>query len=265
MITLSVVVLLFFIYSFIGWVLEVLYCSSLQRQFINRGFLYGPLCPIYGFGGLLVIFLLKPFTWSVPLLFFMSILVTSLLEYISSWILEKIFATKWWDYSQYKFNIHGRICLLNSLLFGIAGTIAVYFVHPSILHAVMSFSPLAQNIVASILAGLLFVDFSFTLRSLVDFSEKLSAFTEFIEHARSTVDFREWFNETDLKVSLERLRERYKIDSSERNARLLSKLESIMDRSKSMRRLIRSFPRMKSSRNEEHLSMLKRLYSRIKK
>src|SRR5690606_28058615 len=101
------VVLLFFIYSFVGYISEVIYCSARERKFVNRGFLYGPLCPIYGFGGLLVVFLLQPFSYSFPLLFLMAVLVTTILEYVGSWVLETLFDMKWWDYSDYKLNING--------------------------------------------------------------------------------------------------------------------------------------------------------------
>jgi len=99
------VVLLFFVYSFIGYVCEILYVSSIQRRFVDRGFLHGPICPVYGFGALLVIFLLKPVSHSIPILFISAVILTSVLEYFTGFLLETLFNTKWWDYSQYKFNI----------------------------------------------------------------------------------------------------------------------------------------------------------------
>ena len=128
--SLSYIFLIFLIYSVIGWISEVIYCSILQHKLVNRGFLHGPICPVYGFGGLLVVFFLEPFAGNIFYLFFMASIVTSVLEYATSWVLETIFATKWWDYSDLRFNIHGRICLLNSLLFGLMSVVGVKIMHP---------------------------------------------------------------------------------------------------------------------------------------
>ena len=106
-------ILCFFAYSFLGWVCECIYCSIPAKKFINRGFLEGPYCPIYGCGAMLVIYLLTPFAAKPLLLFVAGILVTSALEYITSWLMEMFFHTKWWDYSTYPFNINGRICLIS--------------------------------------------------------------------------------------------------------------------------------------------------------
>ena len=108
-------ILYFFIYSFLGWVCECIYCGVPAKKFINRGFLAGPYCPIYGCGALAVIYTLTPFSDNVVILFGMGVIVTSALEYITSYMMEKLFHTKWWDYSKHPFNIHGRICLKNSV------------------------------------------------------------------------------------------------------------------------------------------------------
>ncbi|MFQ7539298.1 MAG: putative ABC transporter permease [Clostridium sp.] len=104
-------ILYFFLYSFFGWLCECIYCSIPAHTFINRGFLAGPYCPIYGCGALAVLHILDPFGYSIPLMFVMGIVVTSALEYVTSWGMEVLFHTKWWDYSSYPFNIHGRVCL----------------------------------------------------------------------------------------------------------------------------------------------------------
>ncbi|HBB29668.1 MAG TPA: hypothetical protein DC000_10580, partial [Clostridiales bacterium] len=104
----------FIMYSVIGWICEVIFCSIPEKKFINRGFLNGPLCPIYGFGALIVIFFLTPFKDSIFLVFIFGLIVTSTLEYFTSYAMEKLFHSKWWDYSNNRFNINGRVCLLNS-------------------------------------------------------------------------------------------------------------------------------------------------------
>lgn len=105
-------ILFFFIYSCMGWICECIYCSIPARKFINRGFLTGPLCPVYGFGALLVIWMLTPVSGDVGMLFIFGLLVTSALEYITSLLLEKLFHMKWWDYSTKHCNIHGARLLI---------------------------------------------------------------------------------------------------------------------------------------------------------
>ena len=106
----------FVAYSFLGWCCETTYCSIGAGHFINRGFLSGPVCPVYGFGAMAVILLLEPVKNSAALVFLLGMAVASVLEYITGWLLETLFHTKWWDYSTYRFNIHGRVCLRNSLM-----------------------------------------------------------------------------------------------------------------------------------------------------
>lgn len=92
-------ILLFFIYSFLGWVCETVYCSVGSRHFVNRGFLNGPLCPVYGFGALIVVFAMQPFSKNIVLTFLAGMILTSALEYITGWLLEMLFHLKLWDYS----------------------------------------------------------------------------------------------------------------------------------------------------------------------
>ena len=128
----------FIIYAFLGWVSEDIYCGIGKRKFINRGFLYGPYCPIYGFGALLVLYPLLMISNHPVIVFIAGMIITSILEYSTSYIMEKLFATRWWDYSTYPFNIHGRVCLQNSLLFGLMCLVVVYGLHPLISDFVQS-------------------------------------------------------------------------------------------------------------------------------
>lgn len=121
---------LFIIYSFIGWFMEVCWTLFTDKKFVNRGFLIGPYCPIYGVGCLLLIVLLDRFKYNVFLLFFMSIIVCSILEYSTSFIMEKLFKARWWDYSTRKFNLNGRICAQTMIPFGILGVLVVYYLNP---------------------------------------------------------------------------------------------------------------------------------------
>ena len=123
---------LFIIYSFVGWIMEVVWNVYTDKKLVNRGFLIGPYCPIYGVGCLLLILLLGSFKDQPVLLFFMSIIVCSILEYSTSYIMEKLFKARWWDYSEYKLNLNGRICAATMIPFGILGVLVVYFANPFI-------------------------------------------------------------------------------------------------------------------------------------
>ena len=121
--------LTFIIYSFVGWIMETLFCFFVTKKMVNRGFLIGPICPIYGVGCMLLIFLLNKYINQPIALFALSIIVCSILEYFTSYIMEKLFKVRWWDYSDKKFNINGRICLETMVPFGILGTLIVYFMN----------------------------------------------------------------------------------------------------------------------------------------
>lgn len=122
----------FALYSFIGWCIESIYKTILDKKWVNSGFLYGPFCPIYGFGVVLMILLLKPLPHNIFIIFITSMVLLTIWEYAAAVILEKIFKTKYWDYSNLKFNFQGRICLKNSIYWGIMGTMFTFIVHPFI-------------------------------------------------------------------------------------------------------------------------------------
>ena len=129
-------ILLFFLYSFLGWCLEVLCKLISDHKFINRGFLIGPYCPIYGTGAIIMTFLLKKYLDDPITLWIMIILCCSILEYFVSFILEKIFHARWWDYSTNKFNINGRICLETMIPFSIFGLFILYKCNPFFLNLI---------------------------------------------------------------------------------------------------------------------------------
>lgn len=123
-------VLLFFACSFLGWCMEVT-CKLVQfGRFINRGFLLGPLCPIYGTGAVLMAYFLPLWTTQVESTFLLALVLCGTLEYITSWLMEKLFHARWWDYSQKRFNINGRVCASNLLAFGVMGVFVVKVLKP---------------------------------------------------------------------------------------------------------------------------------------
>ena len=147
---------IFIIYSILGWFMEVIIVSTKKRKLTNRGFLIDPWCPIYGFGALFITVLLKKYYEDPLVLFIMSFLLGSILEYVTSYIMEKIFHARWWDYSDHKFNVNGRISLITSLGFGFLGLILVYVFNPFFLKIVMNIPSIVLNIIM-IIIGLIFI------------------------------------------------------------------------------------------------------------
>lgn len=124
--------LLFISYSVIGWIMETVLKSIEYKKLVNRGFLIGPYCPIYGCGALLMTFLLQGYAEDPIVLFVFNIIICSILEYFTSYVMEKIFKARWWDYSYTKYNINGRICLDTMIPFGLLGLVMMYVINPFI-------------------------------------------------------------------------------------------------------------------------------------
>ena len=174
-----IVFLYLFIYSVLGWIIEMIYCRILQGKWTNRGFLFGPYCPIYGFGSLLIIYTLNNFDKYPIAVFFLGMLFTSILEYITSYLMEKVFNAKWWDYSHMKFNINGRVCLLNSLEFAILGLVLVYNVHPIVSKYVALIPNDTLQVISIALFTFIIIDTCSTIASLLNLKDKLSMLKEF--------------------------------------------------------------------------------------
>ncbi len=192
----------FFIYAVIGYLSEVLYCSLIKRSFVNRGFLYGPYCPIYGFGALMIIIFLKPFKNNFVIVFILGLILASILEYFTSWALEKLFSIKLWDYSKHKININGRVCLLNSTLFGLMGLMGVYVVDPFLYPIIMDLEPQLLHFLG------VFIVFIFTLDTTVS-----------VIHLKSF--------QRSLLLLREKAEDIRNMDSSERRAMLLEERDRI--------------------------------------
>lgn len=163
----------FVIYSFFGWCLEVVYQAVEHRKFINRGFLNGPYCPIYGFGAVIVIFSLLPISENIIVLYVGSVFLTSALEFLTGFVLEKIFTQHWWDYSEEKFNIGGYICLKFSLLWGVACLVVVRIVHPMIEKFVNWIPETVGIIVLSVIYVGFVSDFIITVLAIFNIKKKI--------------------------------------------------------------------------------------------
>ena len=167
--------LYFFIYAILGWCVEVIHAALKRGKFENRGFLNGCWCPIYGVGVVLVLLCLTPINVNVFVLFIASLALTSVLEFIVGFVLEKLFKTKWWDYSKEHFNIKGYVCLKYSILWGLACVLVVDLIHPMFEHLVHITPNLAKYIICGVLGAAFIVDAVFTVIQLITYKKNYAA------------------------------------------------------------------------------------------
>lgn len=171
----EIYILIFFIYAFAGWVLESVggIFNPKVKKFVNRGFLIGPYCPVYGIGVVLVSILLKKYTNDIPALFFLSILICGTLEYFTGYIMEKLFNARWWDYSKNKFNINGRVCLETLVPFGIVATLIINKINPLVLEYLNELSNVTLHIISGILSITFIIDFIISFRIILSFKGEI--------------------------------------------------------------------------------------------
>ena len=165
--------LLFLIYSFIGWLIEVIGKLIEKHKFINRGFLIGPICPIYGHGCLLMILTLSRYKDNPLVLFVNAIFICSLLEYFTSYFMEKIFKARWWDYSTKRFNLNGRICAETMIPFGILGTLVICVINPIFEYLLNLFNFETIKITAIVLFIIYIIDYTISLIIMFGFKGTL--------------------------------------------------------------------------------------------
>lgn len=172
----------FVIFSCMGWIYETIYCTVKTKKWDNRGFLFGPVCPIYGVGGVLITIIAELAVqygqgkelvwWQVFLISFFGSIV---LEYVTSWTLEKVFHAYWWDYSNRPFNINGRVCLPCSIGFGCAGLLVVYVIAPFTRNMTEWISPPGYEALGLIFMGMMSADTALTVAALTDFEDSVVA------------------------------------------------------------------------------------------
>jgi len=216
----------FVMYSVIGWLWEVVLSFLQGRGFVNRGFLNGPYCPVYGTGALLVVHLLGGLT--NPLLIFLAAaVITTTVEYLTSFVMEKLFDGRWWDYSDKPLNINGRVYATGSIAFGLLSLLVIRFVQPRFSRLTSLLSPTFLYVIAGTLALIVSLDLTHTVIHLIDFKHLLS--------------------------ELHKLSATHPLDRIEhsRLARFLKKRRS------QSRRWIRAFPRIRFDKLEEGLKRLK--------
>lgn len=169
--SLAIYFVLFVIYSFCGWLLETTFCFYKTKKLVNRGFLIGPVCPIYGLGSVGIIFFFSRYEKDIVTLFVMAAVLCTILEYLTSYIMEKLFKARWWDYSNKKFNVNGRVCGENTIAFGILAILMIKFVNPFVLNLLDKLSRVQVNSIAIVLAVLLFTDFVMSYKIISGFKK----------------------------------------------------------------------------------------------
>ena len=181
----------FIIYSICGWIMESFFRSIAEKKLINTGFLNGPFCPIYGIGAIIMILLLGKFENSIVLLYITSFFILSIWEYVVGIYLEKVFKTKYWDYSDHKINIKGRVCLLNSLFWGFLGVVFIKFIHPFVEEKLLLVNSIGLTIVVLIITVIFIID---TLISIIK-----------VKNIKTTLDKIEELN-NQIKEKLEEIK-----------------------------------------------------------
>lgn len=269
---------IFIIYAIIGWCTEVSYATLETGKFVNRGFLNGPYCPIYGCGVLLVIIILTPLKENLLILYIGSFLLTSVIEFITGYILEKIFHNKWWDYSDKPYNIKGYVCLKFSVLWGLACTFIMLILHPIIYRMIKIIPFMIGLVILCIIIVMFIIDCEITVATILKFNQRLKILNgiaekihdisdeigenihenvtevldkrdEFIEnHGDQIIRITEKTQEVKIgievrKIELEKLREQYKSMLKEKNI--------------GHNRLMKAFPKMTSNYYDEILQKLK--------
>ncbi len=208
----------FFIYAFLGWCTEVSYAATKTGKFVNRGFLNGPWCPIYGFGVVIVLAFLEPLKNNLFVLFLGSVVLTSALEWLTGFLLEKLFAQRWWDYSNEPFNLSGYICLRFSLAWGFACLFVVKLLHPTVLLLIRLIPHLVGLILLGILGVVMAIDLAATVSAIAKLNRRLALIDEMAGRIReASNDFGE-----DLAERV--------LDAAEKGADWRDDLEELSDR-----------------------------------
>lgn len=222
----------FVFYSVVGWVYETLLCSFEAKQFVNRGFLNGPYCPIYGFGAVINALVLGRI--DNPLMIFpAAVVLTTTLEYLTSLGMEKLFHARWWDYSDKKFNINGRVYLLGAIAFGSFSVIQLMWVQPWLVGIIEMIPNQFRSLSALILFSVLLVDTVYTVTKLSEFNRELQDVSGIFEEKLNSI-----------RVLYEKA-----------NAGEFGKLHQFNSQ---ILRMITSFPNLQSRKNNERLMELRK-------
>ena len=261
-------ILYFFVYGFLGWCTEVIFAAFKQHRFVNRGFLNGPICPIYGVGVTLVIACLEAFQSNLLLLYISSVILVTVLEGVTGWAMDKLFHNKWWDYSKLPFNIGGYVCLLFFLIWGVACVFIVYFVHP-LIHQVLSLIPHTAGIALIAILGIaLLSDIIVTTSAIVKFNQYLERLKHITDelHAISNQIGSELYQNVmhvlDMQESSRQKLDDVKLEVSEeirmQIVELKTRAQNLGEKvPKPARRLLKAFPKLESRNYKAQLELFR--------
>ena len=270
---------LFFIYGFAGWCVEVIFHAANKGIFINRGFLIGPICPIYGYGLVAVIWALTPIKDNVFLVYIGSVIICSVFELIVGWASEKFMHTRLWDYSDNAFNIGGYVCLKFSLLWGVGCLCIVYIFHPmamKLVGVIQSIPPTHGNVLLGVLSAMLLADLGITgvnalkldahMRAIDDVAKALEKVSYGIGDGLTDGTLRLQERREDAREDAAKLREKLterREDAQEDAAELRERLKALLEeRNFVHRHLLNAFPHL---RQEEYKSAFERIQEHRKK
>ncbi len=213
--------LYFIFYSFLGWVMETCYCSICEHRLVPRGFLYGPICPIYGTGVLLMILFFTPLKRNLVLFYVVAVVVMSSWEYFVAWLLETTTHVKYWDYSNFRFNLKGRICLWVALVWGVLSYIVIFYIHPPIDARFDRIPLVLKYALCIILLAVLLTDAVFTIRHLALVSKLVVGVTALGEELQVQLSLGKAELTDKLEPKAEAVRQRYyaEIAKLEQNSR----------------------------------------------
>ena len=217
--------LLFFFYCFCGWVWESCYVSARQRQWVNRGFLHGPLLPIYGSGAIIILFVTLPVADNLWLVYVLGMLAATLLEYVVGAVMEQLFKVRYWDYTKQPCNLHGYICLTSSIAWGFFSILLVRFIHPPIDRLLHKLPDLLVNPLAGVIAALFIWDTVKSTRAAIDLREVLTKLTEENEELRKLAQKAE-AAQARTEEELRAFREKTSLDKYLLQAYLADELEA---------------------------------------
>lgn len=178
----------FFIYSFLGWAWESAYVSIKNKKFVNRGFINGPLCTIYGAGAVTIYLLLRPFEKNLALLYLGGVISATALEYVTGWIMETVFRTRWWDYSNKKFNLHGYISLASSLLWGAFSILLFKLLQPFVSWITSLYPQSIGEVILAVVSVLYGIDFGISAYTAFGLSKTFGKVEDMLEELISYME-----------------------------------------------------------------------------
>ncbi|WP_350345100.1 putative ABC transporter permease [Proteinivorax tanatarense] len=238
----------FIVYSFIGWTLEVIYHFKKQKRFVNRGFLHGPVCPIYGSSAVFIVMLLSPLKENIFTLFIGGFIIASIMELITGFLLEYLFDTRWWDYSEDKFNLWGYVCLKFSLYWGILTIFFLNFAHPLVENLWSFISAGLTNFILIAITFILVLDAVITINNMVHFKKILAEFQSTTKELKENIALVK--NEKVKKLAIKKLQKR--------NKKLRSLQAKLVDRINSRQRTwLANYPTLKSKKFKNIIEELK--------